>query len=158
MTSQPYIPSDDFLEEWLDTPMTEEKKQEMEKYREYWEQAREDAIEHKKNNEYWVFMVSDYFGTGEGRTLCLMMTSALPCREEDFQNPDNKYVASTTKEYRARRKFKEAFGDWHYQGLEFLTREEFFTKYSQYLPPKLIELKDQLCYIEYCSELHFNFS
>jgi hypothetical protein len=158
MTSQPHIPSDDFLEEWLDTPMTEDKKEELGNLREEYENARKDALEHKKNNEYWLFMVLDYFGTGEGRTLCLMMTSALPCREEDFQNPDNKYVASTTKEYRARRKFKEAFGDWHYQGLEFLTREEFFTKYSQYLPPKLIELKDQLCYIEYCSKLHFNFS
>jgi hypothetical protein len=158
MNDNDSILSDDLIQEWLGAPMTEEKKEELGNLREEYENARKDALEHKKNNEYWVFMVSDYFGTGEGRTLCLMMTSALPCREEDFQNPDNKYVASTTKEYRARRKFKEAFGDWHYQGLEFLTREEFFTKYSQYLPPKLIELKDQLCYIEYCSELHFNFS
>jgi hypothetical protein len=143
------ILSDDLLIERLDTSITEDKK---------FENAHKDAIEHKKNNEYWLFMVSDYFGTGEGRTICLCQTQAIPCREEDFQNPDNKYVASTTKEYRARRKFKEAFGDWYYQGLEFVSREEFFTKYSQYLPPKLVELKDQLCYVEYCSELHFNFS
>ena len=152
------IPSDDFLDEWLDTPMTEEKKEELGDLREEWEKARQGAIEHKKNNEYWIFMVSDYFGTGEGRTVCLCMTQAVPCKEEDFQNPDNKYSPSTTQKYRARRKFKEAFGDWYCQGLEFLTRDEFFTKYSQYLPPKLVELKDQLCYIEYCSELHFNFS
>jgi hypothetical protein len=152
------IPDDDLLIEWLGAPMTEDKKEELGNLREEWEKEQKDALEHKENNEYWLFMVSDYFGTGEGRTLCLMMTSALPCREEDFQNPDNKYAPSTTKEYRARRKFKEAFGYWYSQGLEFLTREEFFTKYSQYLPPKLVELKDQLCYIEYHSKLQFSFS
>ena len=29
-------------------------------------------------DEYWVYMVSEYFGTGEGQTVCIMMTQANP--------------------------------------------------------------------------------
>jgi hypothetical protein len=76
MTSQNQIPDDDLLEKWLDAPMTEEKKQEMEKYREEWEKSRKEAIEHKKNNEYWKFLVSDWWEQGCGRTFFLMMTQA----------------------------------------------------------------------------------
>jgi hypothetical protein len=56
MTSQNQIPDDDLLEKWLDNPMTQEKKEELAKYREEYLQARKEAIEHKKNNEYWKFL------------------------------------------------------------------------------------------------------
>ena len=103
-------------------------------------------------------MVSDYCATGEGRTVCLMMTQANPNCGEDFENSENNYVPSTTKEYRARRKFRDKFGDWHSNGVEFLTREQFFNRYSLFLPQKLVNLKDKPCSIEHHSELHFNFS
>ena len=28
--------------------------------------------------EYWVYMIGEYFGTGEGQTTCIMMTQATP--------------------------------------------------------------------------------
>jgi hypothetical protein len=106
-------------------------------------------------DEYWRFIVSDYFGTGEGRTLCFLMTQAL-ARGDDF-GEDN-YSPITTKEYRAVREFHQHFGTWMLHGATFLSREDFFEKYSILLPQKLIDLKDKNCYMNYYSELHFNFS
>ena len=151
------IPDDDFIEEYLQEPLTPEKKAELQRMRDEWERQQQEELQRIIDDDPWMFMVSDYFGTGEGRTVCLMMTQANPNWPEDFVNSEN-YVPSTTKEYRARRKFKEKFGDWYANGIEFLTREQFFNKYSLFLPQKLVNLKDQLCSIEYHSELHFNFS
>lgn len=109
------------------------------------------------NDEYWMFMSADYYATGEGRTICLMMTQAVPCCEEDFEFSENKYVACTTQEYRARRKFVKTFGEFYSKGLDFWTREEFFNKYATHLPESL-KLKDQNCFIEYFSEFYFNYS
>jgi hypothetical protein len=158
MTSQNQIPDDDLLEKWLDNPMTEEKKQEMEKYREEYLQARKEAIEHKKNNEYWKFLVSEWWEQGCGRTIFLYMTQATPEGRDYDRDGENPYTPINTQEERAIRKFKEVFGEYFTQDLHFVTREEFFTKYAQYLPPRLFELKDELCNIDYHSKLHFNFS
>lgn len=51
MTSPPYIPDDDFIEEYLREPLTPEKKAELQQMRDEWEQARQESLEHKKNNE-----------------------------------------------------------------------------------------------------------
>jgi hypothetical protein len=158
MTSQNQIPDDDLLEKWLDNPMTQEKKEELAKYREEYLQARKEAIEHKKNNEYWKFLVADWWEQGCGRTIFLYMTQATPEGRDYDRDGKNPYVPINTQEERAIRKFKEVFGEYFTQDLHFVTREEFFTKYAQYLPPRLFELKDELCNIDYHSKLHFNFS
>ena len=51
------IPDDDFIEEYLREPLTPEKKEELAQMREEYEKSRKEAIEHKKNNEYWKFLV-----------------------------------------------------------------------------------------------------
>jgi hypothetical protein len=158
MTSQNPIPSDDFIEEYLREPLTPIKKEELAQMREEWEQARKDALEHKKNNEYWKFLVADWFEQGCGRTFFLMMTQGTPEGRDYDRDGENPYTPINTQEERAIRKFKEVFGEYFTQDLHFVTREEFFTKYAQYLPPRLFELKDELCNIDYHSKLHFNFS
>ena len=120
--------------------------------------ARQEAIEHKKNNEYWKFLVADWWEQGCGRTFFLMMTQATPEGRDFDRDGEHPYTAINTQEERAIRKFKEVFGEYFTQDMKFITREEFFTKYSQYLPPRLFELKDELCNIDYHSKLHFNFS
>jgi hypothetical protein len=156
--SNEYIPDDEVLNDWLGEPMSAEKLEEIRKYREDYDSAYQQALRDKQENEYWMFMVSDYFGTGEGRTVCLMMTQASP-RSSDYDRENGDfYTPINTKEERARRNFEEIFGDWHAKGIEFLTREEFFKKYSQYLPQKLVDLEKQLCFLEYHSKLYFNFS
>jgi hypothetical protein len=158
MNSQNPIPDDEFLEEYLREPLTPEKKEELAQMRQEWEKARQEAIEHKKNNEYWLFLVADWFEQGCGRTFFLMMTQATPEGRDFDRDGEHPYTAINTQEERAIRKFKEVFGEYFTQDLQFVTREEFFTKYSQYLPPRLFELKDELCNIDYHSKLHFNFS
>ena len=113
-------------------------------------------------DESWMFLEAEYYGTGEGQTLCLQMTQANPCGGDngDFDRtlpyPDN-YKPINTKQYRAVRGFHKLFGTWHLHGLRFHTREAFFTRYANQLPATLVKLKDQQCFLEYHSELHYNF-
>jgi hypothetical protein len=111
-------------------------------------------------NDSWMFMEANYYGTGEGQTICLMMTQANPYGD-DFDGklsyPDN-YTPITSKQYRAVREFHKQFGTWHLHGLRFHTREAFFKNYANMLPATLVKLKDQECFLEYHSELHCNFA
>jgi len=112
-------------------------------------------------DESWMFMEAEYYATGEGQTVCLQMTQAEPGHKDDFDEtlpyPDN-YKTLTTQAYRAVRDFHENFGTLHLHGLRFHTREAFFTKYANQLPSSLVKLKDQQCFLEYHSELHYNFA
>jgi hypothetical protein len=113
-------------------------------------------------NDSWMFLEAEYYGTGEGQTICLQMTQANPRGGDngDFDRslpyPDN-YKPINTKEYRAVRGFHKLFGTWHLHGLRFHTREAFFDRYANQLPATLVKLKDQQCFLEYHSELHYNF-
>jgi hypothetical protein len=112
-------------------------------------------------DDSWMFLEAEYYGTGEGQTTCLMMTQANPRGDKDdfdraLPYPDN-YTPITSKQYRAVREFHKLFGTWHLHGLRFHTREAFFTRYANMLPPALVKLKDQQCFLEYHSELHYNF-
>lgn len=152
------IPDDDFIEEYLREPLTQEKKEYLAGLREEYEKARKEALEHKKNNEYWKFLVADWYEQGCGRTLYLMMSQFTPEGRDYDRDGENPYTPINTQEERAIRKFKEVFGEYFTQYMKFITREEFFTKYAQYLPPKLVEVKDELCNIDFFTKLHINFS
>ena len=114
-------------------------------------------------DELWMFLEAEYYGTGEGQTLCLQMTQANPRGGDDgdfdrtLPYPDD-CKPITTQAYRAVRGFHKLFGTWHLHGLRFHTREAFFTKYANQLPASLVKLKDQQCMLEYHSELHYNFA
>ena len=114
-------------------------------------------------DESWMFLEAEYYGTGEGQTLCLQMTQANPRGGDngDFDRtlpyPDD-YKPINTKQYRAVRGFHKLFGTWYLHGLRFHTREAFFTRYANQLPSSLVKLKDQQCLLEYHSELHYNFA
>ena len=114
-------------------------------------------------DESWMFLEAEYYGTGEGQTLCLQMTQASPWGGDngDFDRtlpyPDD-YKPITTQAYRAVRGFHKLFGTFFLHGLRFHTREAFFTRYANQLPASLLKLKDQRCMLEYHSELHYNFA
>jgi hypothetical protein len=105
----------------------------------------------------WRFLVNDYYSTGEGRTISLMITQALPRLSEDFDEDRNGYKAVTTKEYRAIREFYEVFGEWGSKEVEFLPDNHFFGTYSNCLPPLLHNIKDD-SYYSFYTQLHFNLS
>ncbi len=112
-------------------------------------------------DDSWIFMEAEYYATGEGQTVCLQMTQASPGHKDDFDEtlpyPDN-YNPVNTREYRAVRDFHKNFGTWHLHGLRFHSREAFFLRYGNQLPASLVKLKDQQCFPEYHSELHYNFA
>ncbi len=109
-------------------------------------------------DESWVYMVGEYFGTGEGQTTCIMMTQANPGHEEDFETSTNKYVPCTSQQYRAVRAFHKQFGTWMLHGLRFLTKEDFYTEWAYYIPPVMMKLSKSKCYKEFYTEVHYNFS
>jgi hypothetical protein len=110
--------------------------------------------------EYMRFLVGDYCGTGNGRTICILCSQCMPY-ESDYNKtapyPRN-HEPVNSKEYRAVREFHQEFGSWMLYGITFVSREDFFEKYGHFLPSSLIELKDKSCYLNYHSKLHFNFS
>jgi len=109
-------------------------------------------------DEHWVYMVAEYFGTGEGQTTCIMMTQANAGHAEDFETSTNKYVPCTTKEYRAVREFHKQFGTWYLHGLRFLSKEDFFTECAYYIPPVMMKLSNKSCFKEFHTQVHYNFS
>ena len=112
-------------------------------------------------DELWMFLEAEYYGTGEGQTLCLQMTQASPGHKDDFDEtlpyPDN-YKPLNTQAYRAVRGFHELFGTFFLHGLRFHSRESFFLQYANQLPSSLVKLQSQQCFLEYHSQLHYNFS
>jgi hypothetical protein len=107
-------------------------------------------------DESWVYMIAEYFGTGEGQTTCIMMTQATPYGD-DFSG-ENRYVPINSKQYRAVRKFHEEFGTWMLYGLKFLSKEDFFTECAYYIPPVMMKLSNKSCFKEFHTEVHYNFS
>jgi hypothetical protein len=107
-------------------------------------------------DEHWVYMISEYFGTGEGQTTCIMMTQAEPHRD-DFDE-GNYYVPNNSKQYRAVRAFHEQFGTWMLYGLRFLSKEDFFGECAYFLPPVMMKLSNAKCSKEFYTEVHYNFS
>ena len=105
--------------------------------------------------EYWRYMIADYCGTGEGHTVCLMVTQA-NAYGDDYG--EDKYKPSNTKSYRAVRQFHQQFGSWYLQGIRFLPREEFYMTCAYYIPPVLMKLANAKCYKEFHTKVHYNFS
>jgi hypothetical protein len=107
-------------------------------------------------DEHWVYMIGEYFGTGEGQTTCIMLTQALPYGD-DFTE-ENRYVPINSKQYRAVRAFHQQFGTWYLYGLKFLSKEDFFTECSYHIPPVMMKLANKNCFKEFYTKVHYNFS
>jgi hypothetical protein len=117
--------------------------------------------------ELYQFLACDYYATGEGRTVCLLVTRVYP-RSDDYETHgdivDGVWVPSTLKnsaKFRAAREFVEEFGGWYAQGAENLTREEFLERFGHYLPDflkKLLTNEEQPGNLNFKQKFHLNFS
>ena len=107
-------------------------------------------------DEYWVYMIGEYFGTGEGQTTCIMMTQATPYGD-DFSG-ENRYVPINSQQYRAVRAFHEKFGTWYLYGLKFLSKEDFFGECAYFIPPVMMKLQSAKCFKDFYTRVHYNFS
>jgi hypothetical protein len=95
------------------------------------------------SEELYQFIACDYYATGEGRTVCLLITRAYP-HTDDYEThgnyTDGVYTppvmkAGCTPKIRAAREFAEHFDSWYLQGAENLSRKEFLKRFSNHLPP-----------------------
>jgi len=118
-------------------------------------------------DELYQFLACDYFATGEGSTVMLLITRAYP-RTDDYETPsdfvDGKFVPGTLKnsaKFRAAREFADEFGGYYLQGAENLSREEFLKRFGNHLPAYLINLledPDRPGNLNFKQSLHLNFS
>ena len=121
--------------------------------KEYEEKYQRDVF---PEDEYWVYMIGEYYGTGEGQTTCVMMTQATPYGDD--YSEENRYVPVNSKQYRAVRKFHEEFGTWMLYGLKFLSKEDFLTECAYFIPPVMMKLANTSCFKEFHTKVYYNFS
>ena len=121
--------------------------------KEYEEKYQRDVF---PEDEHWVYMIGEYYGTGEGQTTCVMMTQATPYGDD--YSEENRYVPVNSKQYRAVRKFHEEFGTWMLYGLKFLSKEDFLTECAYFIPPVMMKLANTSCFKEFHTKVYYNFS
>ena len=123
------------------------------------------------HDELYQFLACDYYATGEGRTVCLLITRAYP-RSDDYEThgnyTDGVYTLPVMKpghtpKVIAAREFIEKFGSYLAQGAENLPREEFLARFGHLLPEfahKLINAEgdNRPGNFNFAQEFHFNFS
>ena len=118
------------------------------------------------------YLVSDYYGTGEGRTMCVLITRAYP-KQDDYKVAPTfvedaegrpQYVPGELKynqKFIAAREFKERFGDFYSQFVENLDQEEFFNRFGRLVPQMVVKLhdsEDTPGNFYFAQEFHFNYS
>ena len=126
----------------------------------------------ENTEELYQFLACDYFATGEGRTIMVLITRAYP-KQDDYDIPPDfkedaegkmQYVPGVLKnsaKFRAAREFIEEFGGWYAQGAENLSREEFIQKFGRFIPEIVLNLlnsEDQPGNLSFKQQFHFNFS
>jgi hypothetical protein len=123
-------------------------------------------------DELYQYVFSDYYGTGEGRTICVLITRAYPKQDDYEVAPDFvedvegklQYVPGVLKysqKFIAAREFKERFGDFYVEFAENLSKEEFLTRCGRLLPDmvlKLVNGEDTPSNLYFAQEFHFNYS
>lgn len=119
----------------------------------------------------YVFLAIDYFATGEGRSIFLLVTRAYP-RQEDYEVPpkwDNETgytpgVLKTTPTDIALRELRDKGVDPYFmQGVEELNRETFLQKYQSILPEFVVKIlnesgNDGPGNFNYYVDMHYNYS
>lgn len=123
------------------------------------------------NEELYQFLACDYFATGEGRSVMLLITRAYP-HTDDYETrgsfDNGVYTPGTLKKGMsaktiAAREFAEQFGGYYLQGAENLPRDEFLKRFGHLLPEfahKLLNAEgdDRPGNFNFAQQFHFNFS
>lgn len=118
------------------------------------------------------FVVSDYLATGEGMTICILVTKAYPSQEDyedsnSYTNPDgsfhwkpSKVKEGVTSETIALRQFKKEFGEFYSFGAEIFSKEKFVEKWGKWVPVGVLNIIEQggMGNIYYTSKLHVNYA
>ena len=123
------------------------------------------------NDELYQFIACDYFATGEGRTVMILVTRAYP-HADDYETQGNfdngVYTPGTLKKGHtpkviAAREFAEQWGGYYLQGAENLPREEFLKRFGHHLPEYVhnmlsLEGNERPGNFNFKQSFHMNFS
>ena len=135
--------------------LTEKTKQAYQLIADYCEEEYRQKYCEIPEDEYWRYIVADYYATGEGNTTCLMVTQAVPYGND---YGEDKYRPINTKSFRAVREFHQKFGSWMLYGIKFLPKQEFFMSCVYFIPPVMMKLANSKCYKEFYTKVHYNYS
>jgi len=113
------------------------------------------------SEELYQFIASDYYATGEGRTVMLLITRAYPHRDDYDENYELK--EGHTPKVIAGREFIEQFGGYFAMGAENLLREEFLKRFGHHLPEYVHKIlaaegNERPGNFNFKQSLHLNFS
>lgn len=125
------------------------------------------------------YVVSDYMATGEGHSLCILITMAYP-HHDDYDRTDNKtrinengsfhfemppLKEGITPETIALRQFKEEFGAFHTRGAQIMSEKDFLLRHSKHIPEYIVKVIDNQRWpdkaagnVYYASIVHLNYS
>lgn len=123
------------------------------------------------SDELYQFIACDYYATGEGRTVMLLITRAYPHSDdyaESSKFEDGVYTPPVMKKGHtprviAAREFIEQFGGWYARGSENLSRDEFIQRYGHHLPEYVHNIlaakgADRPGNLNFKQSVHINFS
>jgi hypothetical protein len=91
------------------------------------------------------YMFCDYYATGEGHNICVLVTSLNP-RPQDWERAPSwvlgqgydEGVLRSSVEHVLARQFSEEFDSWFARGMDILERDAFLEKAKPYLPDVVI--------------------
>ena len=110
--------------------------------------------------ELYQFLACDYYATGEGRSIMLLITRAYP-HTDDYEGTYPDRTLKNSAKFRAAREFAEQFGGYYLQGAENLSRDDFLKKYKHHLPEYVLNFlnsEDQPGNFNFKQSVHFNFA
>ena len=116
------------------------------------------------------FIACDYSATGEGRTICVLITYINP-RQDDYEvkpsferneqdklvlNPGTLKISENDILYRD---FKEIFGGYLAIGAEYLDKDAFVKRFGRFVPEFVIKsINEPMGNFRYFAEIHYNLS
>lgn len=113
------------------------------------------------------FLVADYFATGEGRTVMILITRAYP-RQEDYATEskfeDGKFTPGILKKghtpkVRAAREFSEKFDGYYLSFAENIPEDDFLARWGHMIPEGAKKaLSSDAGNLNYHATFHLNFS
>ena len=125
------------------------------------------------------YVVSDYMATGEGHSLCILITMAYPSQNDYDMTNNNSHMksdgsfhfempklkAGITSETIALRAFKEQFGDFYARGAQIMSEKDFLLRHSTQVPAYILSVIDNQRWpdkaagnVYYASIVHLNYS
>jgi hypothetical protein len=123
-------------------------KETIEKYSDAMKELAEIERQERETPVYRFFAI-DYFATGEGRSIWLMIC---------HNNPPYKSIADTIIDHEYE-KFANFVGDDHYlRGFDELTEREFLDKYTRFIPYLIAHMLQKNTIGTWQTHLHFNLS